>query len=145
MRRTYEISDTRAATCSPERIVQVLRDPKTWPEWQSEIVTTSGSSPLHSGDEVEGRAQLLGFEVDGRSRTIEANRASFVEDVIVGVRMRVEYDVRPGPDGATVTRRLTAYLPGGISGRVLSFFLTRRLRAMQKGVLEALVAQAEGV
>ena len=144
MARTYEISDTRGAACPPERIVSVLRDPSTWPEWQSEIVTTDGPARLESGDEVEGRAKLLGFEVDGRSHTVDASATSFIEDVVVGVRMRVEYEVTPGPQGATVTRRLTTFLPGGFSGRVLSFFLKRRLKAMQRGVLEALIAQAEG-
>lgn len=124
--------------------MRVLRDPATWPEWQSEIIETTGPSPLKQGDEVEGRAKLLGFEVDGRSRTVEAGATTFQEDVIVGVRMQVTYEVTEAPTGVTVTRRLTASLPGGLSGRLLSFFLKRRLKAMQRGVLEALVAQAEG-
>ena len=125
--------------------MKILTDPETWPEWQSEIVTTSGPVPLSRGDEVEGRAKLLGFHVDGRSRTIRADGTSFVEDVIVGVRMQVSYDVVETNDGTRVTRQLTAFLPGGVAGRVLSFFLKRRLKAMQEGVLEALVRQAEGL
>jgi hypothetical protein len=57
--------------------------------------------------------------------------------------MRIEYTVDETASGVVVTRRLVASLPGGVSGRVLSFFLKRRLKAMQKGVLDALVAQAE--
>ncbi len=125
--------------------MKVLTDPSTWPRWQSEILVTRGPVPLVEGDEVEGRARLLGFHVDGRSKTVAADPTSFVEDVIVGVRMRVEYEIDERPHGTTVTRVLTTSLPGGLSGWVLSFLLKRRLKAMQKGVLEALVAQAEGL
>ena len=124
--------------------MRILGDPGTWPAWQTEIIETEGPSPLAEGDTVEGRAQLLGFVVNGRSSTIAASETSFAEDVIVGVHMRVEYEVTPGPEGALVKRRLTTTLPDGFSGRVLSFFLKRRLKAMQKGLLDALVAQAEG-
>ena len=122
----------------------ILSDPQTWPGWQTEIIETDGPSPLVQGDVVEGRAQLLGFVVNGRSSTLVATESSFAEDVIVGVHMRVEYEVTPGPGGSIVKRRLTTTLPAGFSGRVLSFFLKRRLKAMQKGLLDQLVAQAEG-
>ena len=142
--RSYVITDSRAASCPPTSLMRVLTDPSTWPEWQSEIVETDGPQPLKEGDAVEGRAELLGFVVNGRSSTVTATGSTFVEDVIVGVHMRVEYEVRERGGGSVVTRRLTASLPGGVFGRVLSFFLKRRLKAMQKGLLEALVAQAEG-
>ena len=45
--------------------MKVIVDPATWPEWQSEIVETIGDAPLGEGDRVEGRAELLGFEVNG--------------------------------------------------------------------------------
>ncbi len=143
--RTYRISNSRPAACSADAVMKVLTDPSTWPQWQSEILVTRGPAPLAEGDEVEGRARLLGFHVDGRSRTVRATPTSFAEDVVVGVRMRVEYEVLERPDGTTVTRVLTASLPGGLAGRVLSFLLKRRLKAMEKGVLNALVAQAEGL
>ncbi len=142
--RSYAIEDSRPASCSPTAVMKVLTDPSTWPNWQSEILETDGPSPLARGDEVKGRATLLGFTVDGRSSTMEVTGSRFAEDVIVGVRMRVEYEVRADGGRTTVTRRLTASLPGGFSGRALSFLLKRRLKAMQRGVLEALVAQAEG-
>ena len=123
--------------------MNIIRDPATWPKWQSEIIETDGNVPLSEGDLVEGRARLLGFEVGGQSSTITATSTSFIEDVIVGVRMRVEYTVDETPTGTTVTRRLTTSLPGGLSGRFLSFFLRRRLKAMQKGLLDELVGQAE--
>ena len=141
----YEIEDARTTSCSADAVMKVITDPSTWPEWQSEILETRGPAPLRESDEVEGRATLLGFTVSGRSSTITASGATFVEDVIVGVRMQVTYEVVETGAGTVVTRRLGAALPGGISGRVLSLFLKRRLRAMQKGVLEALVRQAEGV
>ena len=125
--------------------MKILRDPETWPEWQSEIIETVAPSPLKEGDEVEGRAKLLGFIVSGRSSTVTADSTNFVEDVIVGVRMQVHYEVRETQEGTVVSRRLTASLPDGFSGRMLSFFLKRRLKAMQKGLLDALVAQAEGL
>lgn len=123
--------------------MKVIGDPMTWPTWQSEIVETIGDAPLGEGDRVEGRAKMLGFEVNGLSTTVYATPRAFVEDVIVGVHMRIEYTIEETTLGTVVTRRLIATLPNGISGRVLSFFLKRRLRAMQEGVLEALVAQAE--
>ena len=123
--------------------MKVIGDPMTWPAWQSEIVETIGDAPLGEGDRVEGRAKMLGFEVSGLSTTVTATARTFVEDVIVGVHMRIEYAIDETASGTMVTRRLIATLPSGISGRVLSFFLKRRLKAMQEGVLDALVAQAE--
>ena len=123
--------------------MKVIGDPKTWPEWQSEIVETTGDAPLGEGDRVEGRARMLGFEVNGLSTTVTATSTAFVEDVIVGVHMRIEYTIDETASGTVVTRRLIASLPSGISGRALSFFLKRRLKAMQEGVLDALVTQAE--
>lgn len=123
--------------------MKVICDPSTWPAWQSEIIETEGTAPLAEGDQVVGRAKLLGFEVNGQSETVTATPTSFVEDVIVGVHMRIEYTVEETTAGTKVTRRLTANLPEGMSGRVLSFFLKRRLKAMQIGVLDELVSQAE--
>lgn len=141
--RSYEIQHSRSVECSADALMKVISDPSTWPGWQSEILETDGRAPLGEGDQVEGRAKLLGFVVNGRSATVTATPGSFVEDVIVGVHMRVEYEVRETSEGTIVTRRLTATLPGGVSGRVLSFFLKRRLKAMQEGLLDALVIQAE--
>lgn len=137
------IQHSRSAECSPDALMKVISDPSTWPAWQSEIIHTEGPAPLTKGERVVGRAKLLGFEVNGQSDTVTATPDSFVEDVIVGVHMRIEYTVAETPAGTKVTRRLTADLPDGISGRVLSFFLKRRLRAMQIGVLDELVSQAE--
>jgi hypothetical protein len=142
--KPFEISHSRTAGCAPDVLVKRILDPATWPEWQPEIITTLPSEPLDVGSTVDGRARLLGFVVDGRSTTIATSERSFEEDVIVGVRMRVRYEVEEVAEGTKVTRYLTASLPGGFSGRVLSFFLKRRLRSMQVGVLESLVDQASG-
>lgn len=120
-----------------------ILDPSSWPRWQPEILEAGPSGALNEGDGVEGRASLLGFVVDGRSTAVSVTETSFEEDVIVGVRMRVRYEVKPAPEGARITRHLVAVLPGGVSGRLLSFFLKWRLRRMQVGVLDGLVAQAE--
>jgi hypothetical protein len=88
---------------------------------------------------------LLGFEVDGASTAIEVEDSSYEQDVIVGVRMRVRYEISPSSSGAVVTHSLVSELPAGLSGRILSFFLTRRLRRMQRDLLEGLAAQTESV
>jgi hypothetical protein len=67
----------------------------------------------------------------------------FIEDVIVGVRMVVTYEVVPSATGTRITRTLEADLPGGPSGWLLSLVLRARLRRMQKRVLSELAAQAE--
>lgn len=139
---TIEVS--RAARCAPETVLELVRDPKTWPRWQPEIVSTEGPAPLDEGDDVYGHAEMLGFEVEGHSKTVAVSPDAYEEDVIVGVRIHIVYEVSRGASGDTVvTRRLSALLPGGLAGRVLSVFLKRRLTRMQNGVVEELVRQAE--
>lgn len=139
---TIEVS--RVARCGPQAVLELVRDPKTWPRWQPEIVSTEGPAPLEEGDDVYGHASMLGFRVEGHSKSVTVTGDSYEEDVIVGVRMRIVYEVARDGDGNTVvTRRLSALLPGGIAGRVLSFFLRRRLTRMQNEVVEELVRQAE--
>ena len=124
--------------------MNLVRDPGTWPQWQPEILSTDGPAPLEQGDDVYGRAAMLGFRVEGHSKSVVARQTTYEEDVVVGVRMRIVYEVTPSREGATVvTRRLSTALPGGFAGRVLSFFLARRLRRMQDGVLDELVRKAE--
>jgi hypothetical protein len=139
------IEVTRAARCEPGTVMDLVRDPKTWPRWQPEIVSTEGPAPLEEGDDVYGHADMLGFRVEGHSKSVGVSDEAYEEDVIVGVRMRIVYEVGRDRSGNTVvTRRLSALLPGGFAGRVLSFFLKRRLTRMQNGVVDALVRQAEG-
>ena len=120
-----------------------LRDASKWPSWQPEIVATEGPSRVAPGDVVKGRARMLGFDVDGRSDAIEVGEGVFEEDVVVGVAMRVRYEVRPDPAGCVVIHRLESRLPSGVSGRLLAFFLRYRLRKMQKKAIERLVTQSE--
>lgn len=139
---TIEVS--RVAGCDPEAVIALVRDPATWPRWQPEIVSTEGPAPLEEGDDVYGHASMLGFRVEGHSKTIAVTGDSYEEDVVVGVRMRIVYEVGRDDEGRTVvTRRLSALLPRGIAGRILSIFLKRRLTRMQNGVVEELVRQAE--
>lgn len=142
-RGTMHIEVSRVARCEPRAVMDLVLDPKTWPAWQPEIVSTDGPSPLAQGDDVHGRAAMLGFEVEGHSKSIGAAGDSYEEDVIVGVRMRVRYEVTRQDGNTIVTRKLSARLPRGFAGRVLSFFLRRRLTRMQNGVVEELVRQAE--
>ncbi len=139
-----ELEVSREARCTRAAVMDLVVDPGTWPEWQPEIVETDGPAPLTEGADVYGDAEMLGFAVQGHSKSIAVRDAFYEEDVVVGVRMRVVYEVRDTGDGRVVVRRtLVANLPGGIAGRVLSFFLARRLRRMQDGVVEELVRRAE--
>jgi hypothetical protein len=123
--------------------MQRVLDPSTWPSWQPEIISTEGPEKLDEGDVVTGRARLLGFTVGGTSLTTSADEKEFVEDVVVGVRMRVIYRVEELEQGSLVTRRLAADMPTGFSGRILAVLLRWRLRRMQDRVLDALAGQAE--
>jgi hypothetical protein len=142
--RTLDIEVSRVARCSPGAVLALVRDPETWPEWQPEIVATEGPAPLTEGDDVYGEASMLGFRVEGHSKTVSVTDGAYEEDVVVGVRMKILYAVTTDDAGNTVvTRRLSARLPGGLAGRLLSFFLKRRLTRMQNGVIGDLVRRAE--
>ena len=143
-RRKLTIQASRVARCDPEDVMDLVRDPRTWPRWQPEIVSTEGPPRLEEGDDVYGHAAMLGFRVEGNSRSVAVSDDAYEEDVIVGVRMRIRYEVGRDDAGRTVvTRTLSALLPGGVAGRALSVLLKRRLTRMQDGVVEELVRQAE--
>jgi Polyketide cyclase / dehydrase and lipid transport len=144
-RRSFVTESHREIASPPEVLLNTILAPATWPRWQSEILSTNGNERLSTGDVVSGRARLLGFEVDGSSTAIEIQDSSYEQDVIVGVKMRVRYEINPSSNGAVVKHRLASDLPAGVSGRVLSFFLTRRLRRMQRDLLKGLAAQTESV
>ncbi len=120
-----------------------LLDATSWPAWQPEIVATEGPKRVVVGDIVSGHARMLGFHVQGRSRALEVDESVFEEDVVVGVAMRVRYEVHPEGDGCRVVHRLESDMPRGLSGRLLSLFLRARLRRMQRTAIERLVAQSE--
>ena len=120
-----------------------LLDSTAWPEWQPEIVATEGPKRVDRGDIVSGHAEMLGFHVQGRSRAVEVEEDVFEEDVVVGVAMRVRYEVHPEGNGCRVVHRLESEMPRGLSGRLLSLFLRGRLRRMQRTAVERLVAQSE--
>lgn len=137
-RRFFRIQHVRRVDAGAEHVVAVVRQPARWPEWQPELVSAEGPEVASEGDLVLGRAHMLGFHVDGVSRILEAGEDHLEHEVVVGVRIRMRYEVAPDPAGAAVTHRLTVSLPGGPSGRVLSLFLRPRLRAMSRAVLEGL-------
>lgn len=139
---TIEVS--RVARCDPAAVMELVRDPRSWPRWQPEILSTEGPDRLEEGDDVYGHAEMLGFRVEGHSKSVAVTADAYEEDVVVGVRMRILYEVaRDGGGNTVVTRRLSALLPAGFAGRILAFFLKRRLTRMQTGVVEELVRQAE--
>lgn len=131
------------ARCTPDVLMAKIRRPSTWPEWQSEIVESHGPDVVGPGDVVKGRAEMMGFDVDGQSVTESVDATSLQQDVVVGVGMRIRYTLTETSGGTSVTHRLESDLPAGALGAPLAFFLRRRLRKMQKMLLEELVAQAE--
>ena len=132
-----------SARCSADEMMSRILDAGQWPAWQPEIVSTEGPARVAEGDVVSGRAKMLGFGVEGRSIALRADESTFEEDVVVGVAMRVRYEVRPQGDGCVVVHRIESSLPRGAMGRLLAFFLRGRLRRMQKMAVERLVAQSE--
>ena len=138
-----EIARSRRARCAPDAVVELLRRPETWPQWQPEIETASGPSPLGAGDVVTGRASMLGFGVHGHSTIRDVSPSGLTEEAVVGVRMVIRYEVHESGGGAVVVHHLRADLPRGPLGRVLSLFLRRSLRRMQRRALDELVARAE--
>lgn len=141
--RHFRIRDSRLSAAPSDVVMRRVLSPRTWPQWQSEILHVEGPDVMTRGAQVTGDARLLGFEVQGRTDAKEVTDDLFVEDVIVGVRMMVTYEVRPSSGGTIITRTLEADLPGGVSGRALSWMLRKRLAWMQKRLLRELSAQAE--
>lgn len=142
VRHRFEIEDSRHADCAPAVLLEKIRAPATWPAWQSEILSIQGPRIVETGDVVRGEAKLLGFRVEGHSTSLEATEESYLEDVIVGVRMRIRYSVVADGDGSRVTHRLESDLPQGMAGRVLAILLRRRLRKMQSALLDELVVES---
>lgn len=140
--RTFRIRRSAEVSVPVAEVRRLLLDPSTWSEWQPELVGARGPAPMGDGDVARGEAKMLGFDVHGHTEVLRATDEVFEEDVIVGVRMIIRYEVEPAAAGARVTHEMTAFLPGGLSGRVLSFFLRPRLRALQRGVLRELVGQS---
>ena len=98
---------------------------------------------MASGDVARGKAQMLGFHVDGHATAVDVGTAYFEQDVIVGIRMGIRYELKRIEGGTMITHTLRAEMPTGISGRILALFLRRRLRWLQRTALENLVLQSE--
>ena len=141
--RRFVTSRSKSASCSPDRLLSLVRRPSTWPQWQSEILSTEGPEPLGVGDVATGHASMLGFNVHGQAVARSSSSDAFSHFVVVGVGMTVSYEVQETPQGTVVTHTIESNLPSGPLGTVLSFFLKRRLRRMQARLIEALVVQAE--
>ena len=141
-RKRFTIEDSVESRARPKTVMAILRDPSTWPRWQSEIETTSGPAPLEQGDDVTGYAQMIGFQVEGRSTTLELSDRTIVEHAIVGVGMRIRYRVEATDSGTRIVRTLDATLPGGLLGKPVAWALRWRLRKMQKELLAALADHA---
>lgn len=142
-RKTFVTENSIDSSASAGQIMERIRRPASWPGWQSEILSTEGPQRLSEGDVVAGKAAMLGFEVDGQSLTVEAADDRYVEEVVVGVGMRVAYTVAPAGSGSRVTHRLECELPGGPLGGLLSFFLKRRFVKMERELLKRLASTGE--
>lgn len=134
----FVIESSRLMPIDAHRTLALLRDARRWPEWQPEIVKTEGGSSLDSGDIVRGRARMLGFDVDGQSVIDRVDASRVVQTAVVGVGMRITYEIEATGPGSRVTHRLESDLPRGPLGWFLSLALRRRLRWMQRRVLEGL-------
>lgn len=143
MNRSFVLSGSRLASCEPERILGLVADASKWPSWQPEIKSIEGPHAMASGDVARGKAHMLGFRVDGHATAVDVGSAYFEQDVIVGVRMGIRYELKPIEGGTMITHTLSAEMPKGISGRILALFLRRRLRWLQRTALENLVLQSE--
>lgn len=140
---TFTIERRAIARSTPDAVFARLLRPATWPSWQEEIITVLGPEEVAAGDVVGGRARMLGFEVDGQTTAMRVDTNGLEQSVVVGVGMRIDYQVKEVAEGVEITHRLSSDLPRGNAGRILSFFLRRRLRRMQKDLLKELVAQVE--
>jgi hypothetical protein len=143
IRRPFQIEGTTRSRRSPDSVSDRILDPSRWPEWQPELVSTSGPGRLTAGDVVRGEARMLGFVVHGHSTAVEAADQTFHQDVIVGIRMHVRYEVEADDGGSLITHRMIVDLPSGPAGRVLAFFLRRRLKRLQRTTLRNLAGKSE--
>ena len=141
--RNFVTESSTSISASSEKVRERITSWKSWPEWQSEIIETDQPEWREAHEIVHGKATLLGFDVHGRSLTVASEEARFEQDVVVGVRMHVRYLIEPTGSATVLTHRLSAELPGGFAGRLLSVFLARRLRKMQLDLLSRLKTQVE--
>jgi hypothetical protein len=139
----FEIERSVITAAPRSEVMRLILDPSTWPDWQAEIRTSEGPTPLSPSDVVDGRARMLGFDVDGQSVTSHVTDESYEQSVVVGVGMKITYRLEATSEGTKIVHSLSSQLPAGAMGRLLSVFLARRLRKMQKELLRALKAQVE--
>ncbi|MPZ71006.1 MAG: hypothetical protein GEU71_16000 [Actinobacteria bacterium] len=137
----FETIGKREVAATQAQVLATIRNASTWPVWQPEIETAEGPERLGAGDAVLGTADMLGFVVHGHSTVVAVDESSFDEDVIVGVRMHIRFEVTERDGVTTVTHNLSSVMPRGPMGRLLSFFLRRRLVRMQKTALSQLADQ----
>jgi Polyketide cyclase / dehydrase and lipid transport len=134
----FETTASQEVRARADAVMATIRDARTWPRWQPEIETTEGSATLEAGDAVTGKASMMGFAVDGRSTIESVEATSLAEDTIVGVRMRIRFEVNEAHGRTVITHHLTSEMPAGALGSVLTFFLRKRLIKMQKTALQQL-------
>jgi hypothetical protein len=138
----YELDASATSELPARDLMLRIRRSETWPRWQPEIIETDGPELVGPGDVVTGKARMLGFGVYGHSTTVDVGTDHLEEDVLVGVRMRVRYEVVD--DGLTrIRHRLHLYPLQGPAGKTLGVLLRWRLKRMQKLALRNLAQPAE--
>ena len=55
----FEIEGSMVTSATPARVMDLILDPGTWPDWQGEIISADGPRPLTPGDVVDGPDDLL--------------------------------------------------------------------------------------
>ncbi len=139
----YELEGETTSELSAGELMVRIRRADLWPEWQPEIIETDGPELVGPGDVVTGRARMLGFGVYGHSTTVGVGPDHLEEDVLVGVRMRVRYEVAEDGAAGRVRHRLHLYPLEGPAGRALGVLLRWRLKRMQKLALKNLAQPVE--
>ena len=142
-RPTFSLTAECVIRTRRENVMRLIQDPWTWPRWVPEIVEinrVADSAPSEGG--IDGRASMLGFEVDGHARVLQSQDDFFANEVTVGVRMAASYQVEETSVGCRVTHRFEVVAPGGPAGKVLGLMLRGRLRKMQRQLLRNLAAAA---
>lgn len=141
MRKTLTLVADRFIAARGCDVMQLVADPWTWAQWVPEIVTIEAVDQGPGGNDIIGRAQMLGFDVDGRARILHSDPRALTSEVIVGVRITAHYRLEDAPGGCRVIHRFEIAAPGGLLGTVLATTLRLRLRKTQQSLLGNLAHQ----
>lgn len=124
-----------------DAVYDVLADVARRPQWLHELRRVEApDEPLRVGTRFTGCSALLLHELFGESEVVRVERGrALAERIVVGARFTSEWELS-AVDGGTVVRHcLVVELPGGPLRRLERWVLRRRLTALQRSSLAALV------